>query len=216
MPLGIDAGDPTTGLRRAFGITGRIPLALDETVVPVAVIRDSSKPPFAVNPARCWGTTISVGTVATAPASMLFNRVGTGIVAVVNRVVISTPGFAAAKRITFVLGRNGTVGTIGNTAAPSPGVVVANDDNVNQISNQPGKPLCTLYGDPQAAALGVTFFQAWWAPSGTVNQPRVFDFPSGVVLYEGSVLQVNDGLGVDNAVEMDATWQWDEYQIVRP
>lgn len=51
MPLVTQAGDLATRLARAFGIRGRIPTALDEQIVPVAIVERPDVPPFCDVPA---------------------------------------------------------------------------------------------------------------------------------------------------------------------
>lgn len=46
MPLEIQRGELTDRLRRFFGITGRVPSQLDETVVPVANLQQLDQPPY--------------------------------------------------------------------------------------------------------------------------------------------------------------------------
>lgn len=55
MPLQIGLGDIANRLRRALDIRGRIPTALDETVVPVVIVRDADGPPFALDPSYLTG-----------------------------------------------------------------------------------------------------------------------------------------------------------------
>lgn len=55
MPITIQLGDIANRLRRAFEIRGRIPTALDETVVPTALVRDAGVLPFALDPSEAAG-----------------------------------------------------------------------------------------------------------------------------------------------------------------
>jgi hypothetical protein len=55
VPLQIGLGDLANRLRRALSITGRIPTALDETIVPVVIVRDANGPPFALDPSILSG-----------------------------------------------------------------------------------------------------------------------------------------------------------------
>jgi hypothetical protein len=55
VPLQIGLGDIANRLRRALDIRGRIPTALDETIVPVVLVRDANGPPFALDPSICSG-----------------------------------------------------------------------------------------------------------------------------------------------------------------
>lgn len=55
MPLTIGLGDIANRLRRALDVRGRIPTALDETIVPVVLVRDASAPPFALDPSTLSG-----------------------------------------------------------------------------------------------------------------------------------------------------------------
>lgn len=65
MPLPIQSGDLADRLRRFFRLSGRIPSALDETVVPVALIQDLGEPPWR-GPAAASDFSISLTTVAVA------------------------------------------------------------------------------------------------------------------------------------------------------
>lgn len=55
MPITIQVGDIANRLRRAFDIRGRIPTSLDETIVPVAIVRNADELPFALDPAGVGG-----------------------------------------------------------------------------------------------------------------------------------------------------------------
>src|SRR5262249_33604840 len=96
MPVTVDAGDTSQGLRRAFGLTGRIPLALDETAVPTALTRDASSPPYASEPRYCMASAICQGTAGTFGTLTIENntfKVGdnaAGVVAVIDNVEFST------------------------------------------------------------------------------------------------------------------------------
>jgi hypothetical protein len=50
VPIPIGLGDIANRLRRALAITGRIPTALDETIVPVAIVRTADELPYALDP----------------------------------------------------------------------------------------------------------------------------------------------------------------------
>lgn len=54
-PLPIQFGELAGRLRRAVELVGRIPLALDETVVPTVILRDAGELPFALDPNEIGG-----------------------------------------------------------------------------------------------------------------------------------------------------------------
>lgn len=55
MPLPIGLGDIANRLRRSLDIRGRIPTQLDETIVPVVLVRDANELPFVLDPAEAGG-----------------------------------------------------------------------------------------------------------------------------------------------------------------
>lgn len=54
MPLGFGSGELADRMRRALDIRGRIPLAVDEVVVPVALVSEPQAPPFRISGRRCF------------------------------------------------------------------------------------------------------------------------------------------------------------------
>lgn len=54
MPLGFGSGELADRMRRALDIRGRIPLAVDEVVVPVALVSEPQSAPFRISGRRCF------------------------------------------------------------------------------------------------------------------------------------------------------------------
>jgi hypothetical protein len=109
VPLQIGLGDIANRLRRALDVRGRIPTALDETVVPVIIVRDADGPPFALDPsilsgqrevAAIVGVQGTIGIANTGPAGSVFmlddlwlsNDVAGGRIEVSKSGVLQTDG----------------------------------------------------------------------------------------------------------------------------
>jgi len=84
VPITIQLGDIANRLRRAFDVRGRIPTALDETIVPVAIVRDAGQVPYALDPLS-WATNMDVtGTASNLGTIAITNEGPAGSVAVVE------------------------------------------------------------------------------------------------------------------------------------
>lgn len=213
MTISIDAGDPAQGLRRALGLTGRIPLSLDETGVPVFISRDASLAPYAANPKYCTGRADASGTAAPAiPAVQLVNNTGgaeTGVVAIVDRIEFVSG--AAAQSWNIVLARRQPyVGVILGTTG------VLNDENQGTL-NEPQHTQLQIFADavgapghniatrePYVTAVAGSFQDAWvspWAPPA-----------GGLLLYANNLLTVT-GSQSGAASTMTIIFYWREFQL---
>lgn len=89
MPLQIQLGEIANRLRRALGVTGRIPTALDETVVPVAIVADSWDVPFALDPVYAAAGQDVTGLAAIRGQAAIVNIGPVGSVFIVEQLVMS-------------------------------------------------------------------------------------------------------------------------------
>lgn len=92
MPLTIQLGEVADRLRRALAVRGRIPTALDETVVPVVQLVDASQPPYAKDPAH--GSSRHTRAALAANFSHIGWQAAVGSILVVDSVLISNPNAA--------------------------------------------------------------------------------------------------------------------------
>lgn len=80
--LEFNIGELATRLRKALGVRGRMPLGLDEHVIPVTLSADVTIPPWRSNPVLGQsGTYEETGVIGrTAVISCAFRAIGTGVV----------------------------------------------------------------------------------------------------------------------------------------
>jgi hypothetical protein len=92
MPLTIQLGEVGDRLRRALSLKGRIPTALDETVVPVVQLVDASQPPYAKDPAH--GSSRHTRAALAANFSHIGWQAAVGSILIVDSVLVSNPNAA--------------------------------------------------------------------------------------------------------------------------
>lgn len=92
MPLQIQLGELADRLRRALLVKGRLPLALDETVVPVVSLGDASQAPYAKDPAL--GSSRHTRAALAANFSHIGWQAAVGSILCVDSVLISNPNAA--------------------------------------------------------------------------------------------------------------------------
>jgi hypothetical protein len=97
VPITIQLGDIANRLRRAFDIRGRIPTALDETIVPTTLVRDAGVLPFALDPAECAGALELTPTAGQQATMAISNQGPKGSVFLLDEIWLS--GSAAAGRV---------------------------------------------------------------------------------------------------------------------
>jgi hypothetical protein len=136
MPLDIQQGGYADKLRRALGVRGRMPLRLDESVVPVVQVQDLDRPPYRSD-AQEFGT----------------NVFATGMAAVFNFGAI---GLATSQPGAIVV--DGLWVTSG--AADAYSVVIGTEVDYNAIDSAPIQLTknCEHYGDPSRAVAGALPF----------------------------------------------------------
>jgi len=209
MPVTVDAGDTSQGLRRAFGLTGRIPLALDETAVPTALTRDASSPPYASEPRYCMASAICQGTAGTFGTLTIENntfKVGdnaAGVVAVIDNVEFSTQEGATRQHQIWLARRSINLGL--SLVVPT---VVGNDDQQG-TGSAPQGARCQVFNDPAAAgAPGVLIWNHFINAS---RQPYRVELGKGVVLYNNDILIATEAVAAANFTLI--TIRWREYII---
>jgi len=89
VPLSIQLGEIANRLRRSLDVRGRMPLALDETVVPVVVVRDANDLPFALDPSEVAGFASVTPTAGQQATIGLSNQGPVGSVFVLEEVWLS-------------------------------------------------------------------------------------------------------------------------------
>lgn len=99
MPLPIQLGELANRIRRAFDVRGRMPLALDETVVPVLIVGDATDFPFSLDPLGFAGHGFVVGQAANRACVAVSNQGPEGSIAVIEQLVVSTSTGAASQDI---------------------------------------------------------------------------------------------------------------------
>lgn len=63
MALIFGSGEPIDRLRRAFDVKGKVNLAVDETIVPIILLQDASRPPFRKTGLRWWAPQVVASVV---------------------------------------------------------------------------------------------------------------------------------------------------------
>ena len=196
MPLDLQFGDLATRIARAFRVKGRIPIKLDEMMVPVAVAQSLDRDPFRQEPISFAGAIVGITPVA-GENIVLGVRCVSGIVVITG--VALRPGFGDPD---FFLNRQQTQNF---------------DTFPNLIAmNRPGgtggtlaRPAALIVGDVNVGPLGgnAERFAAISANQAVFGgfAPLAWDAPP--VLYPGDELLVSLGDGV----QQDATFWGLEY-----
>lgn len=89
MALIFGSGEPTSRLRRALDVKGKVNLGLDETVVPVVVVGEYQNAPFRTSGVQFFGALRVAGVAATSSRVRLNNL--TDVDAVIRRIWLSNP-----------------------------------------------------------------------------------------------------------------------------
>jgi hypothetical protein len=105
MPLPIQLGELANRVRRALDTRGRLPLALDETVVPVVLIADADEVPYALDPIHAAGFQRGTGAAAAQCTIGISNQGPEGSVFILEQLAIAC-GTANAE---IEISRSGTL-----------------------------------------------------------------------------------------------------------
>jgi hypothetical protein len=170
----INFGDLSQRARRAFKLVGRLPLSLDETVLPVAVVAQLDQDPYRAEP-RTWSW----------PATLTGTAVLSGLLEVGNpstsSQLITVTGFVASPSVNGSLTWGIVRGAAGLLAAGISQPVLLNTPN--GFLGQPGQS-ATRFRSGQNAAIN----------AGAVGQvqaaalvPFQIQFNNPVVLYPGDL-----------------------------
>jgi hypothetical protein len=89
MPLPIQLGELANRVRRALDTRGRLPLALDETIVPVVLIADADEVPYALDPQHAAGFQRGTGAVGVQVTIGISNQGPEGSVFILEQLTIS-------------------------------------------------------------------------------------------------------------------------------
>lgn len=177
MPLEIQSGDIAERLRRFFRLTGRVPTALDETIVPVAVLASLDRPPWRQAPTDFEVHTTKGATAAELSAIGLTHPSALGGRTVVERITLRNDGAAAAvysftiTSSSYVLGFAGRaqapdvermpLPSTGNAAIGQLGIYIASwHTGGAQVGTQIGH-FSVPAGDTRVAPLRVTLAPGW-------------------------------------------------------
>lgn len=196
MPLDMQFGDLATRIARAFRVRGRIPLKLDEMVVPVTVVESVDRDPFRTEPITWAATAGTTSNPNPAPpagdVAMLAVRCVSGLVLVVA--YSSSVGAFGQVLISRNMGLGAFVETGFVTALnrDAPGVVAAASPALQLLS---GSQLMLPFGQP--------IYQPNQGP------PLFHTLPDPVVLFPGDFfILANQNVGESIA---DATFFGQEY-----
>lgn len=98
--LEFNVGEVVTRLRIALGVRGRMPLGLDEVVIPTIRVEDLGRPPFRVQPVEFHGyvavTTAAATAGRQARVACALNAPIAGTVAVIRRYRVQVSSFVTA------------------------------------------------------------------------------------------------------------------------
>jgi hypothetical protein len=186
--LQINVGDIGARIARALSIKGRIPVALDETAVPVAQLFDFTDSLFSQNPATFIANLPIVGGTPNFGAVQYWVPPTINVVAKIDAVILSDVSTTVpVNPLLLYLTRN-TSQIAGSSAAQD--TAILNQD----VGSTQTLPLRTQgkveTANPAAnpfAAAGVQLWQ-WQAPQGGIVQ-----IPLGVVLFPGDSFGVSNG-----------------------
>ena len=174
----IALGDLATRLKNFFGLRGRIPSTMDETVVPVLIAGDATDSLFAQQPVTCQGLAVLTFSV-TAGLGMIQNLTPNLVVKVDGVLASDNSAAATAQLLVADLARNQAVLTLGGLGTSVqlslPPVVGANSlpgQSVISSGNGAGFP----------GVNGKAFSQFKVPAGGTIYVPM------GVVLYPNDAL----------------------------
>jgi len=111
MPLDIQVGTLADRLRQLLKLSGRIPLRLDETTVPVAIAADASEPPYATEPVLSWLSNSSAAVAGEFSALAIALPTTADGSLVVDKIFITNDG-VAARAYQIVLDHISLLGTL--------------------------------------------------------------------------------------------------------
>jgi hypothetical protein len=114
VPVTIQLGDIANRLRRAFDIRGRIPTALDETIVPTTLVRDAGVLPFALDPSEAAGSIEQAAVVGVQSTLAISNQGPKGSVFLLDELWLSN-SVAGGRVEVSKSGVLATDGTISDT-----------------------------------------------------------------------------------------------------
>jgi len=118
MPLEVQSGDVADRLRRFFRLVGRIPTALDETLVPTAVLQNLDQPPWRSGPTDFEAWVVKGATAAELSAVGLTHPPALGGRTVVERITVRNDGGAAALYSFTITSYSYVLGFAGRVQAP--------------------------------------------------------------------------------------------------
>lgn len=166
MPFIFGSGEPVSRLRRSLDIKGKVSLQVDETIVPVLKIFDSTEAPFRRTGVR-WFTSVTFApVVGEQPRLRIFHTLP--IDQLVDRVEVFSRAGAGAQRV-FI--GAGPAGVAGGTAMRTTEVMPLDAGGV--ISRQ--IPILFFADTVVAPTLSQTFWSMAWDADSVV--PGVFDLP---------------------------------------
>lgn len=189
--LQLGLGDIATRIVRGLRTRGRMPITMDETMVPVASVIDLTDSLFAQNPAT-WGF-YTVQSFAAQPGRVLFQNRSALLTEKIDHIQIINAGATAISylivlyrsqaNITLATALNGVI-----TNQPSP-----------QNTTTPAQITCSF--NNQAGLAGVNSYTLG-NPALAPNQ--IWEFDANVVLYAGDAIEIA-GPGVANTMAISVT-----------
>jgi hypothetical protein len=154
-------GDLATRIARAFRVRGRIPLKLDEMVVPVSVVQSIDQDPFRTEPIT-W-TAVAGSTVAPLPAPPL------------GQVLVSAYSSQVGALGQVTISRNTGLGAF---VPPVPGFVTALNRDAPGVVAAAAPALQLLIDSQPVLPIGQPIYQP-------VASEQFTRFPDPVVLFPG-------------------------------
>lgn len=173
--ISINFGDLSQRARRAFRLVGRLPLSLDETVLPVAVVAQLDTDPFRTEPRTwIWPQTIT-GTAVISGIAEISNPAGSAQLIVVYGFTGEASAAGGSQDVSFGVLR-GVAGLLGAGIA-QPVLINA----AGGFLGQPAQSATRFRAGQNAGANGG---QLGLFGLTTTSSAQLF-FPSAIVLFPG-------------------------------
>lgn len=179
--LAIGFGDLAQRARRAFKLTGRLPLNLDETVLPVAIVANLDRAPFQSEPRTWMFGQGSTGDATHSPYIQVQNPAGSNILVTIDALCLLVD---VANIIQIRLARNAQglpvgVGQQALTNAPQPATLNTTGVSTTQFNT-------TSQVGPSGSIVATFKLPA--------NTEFAVPFPSSIVLFPGDVFALSGAL----------------------
>ena len=186
--LQINLGDIATRIVRALGIRGRVPVALDENVVPTVLLQDQTDSLYAQNPATIIWHFQMAGQVANFSIAQLWNPAADNIVKLDQMLLIDVSTTVPVNPLLWFAGRN-IANPVGSSIGPTQQGILNQDTNATPTL-LPGRSLAQT-NNPAANPF------ATWSSLGRIflgqNSAAPVVIPLGLVLYAGDSFGVSMG-----------------------